>query len=299
MRFMMIIKSNEQAESGRMPDEKLLSAMGTYNQELIKANALLAGEGLHASSKGFKVRKAGKTGKTSTVVDGPFAEAKELVGGFWIIKVASKEEAIAWARRVPVKDGEIELRQLFEMEDFPQDPAEQAGGWRDQEEQMRAAAEAPATAPARRPGTRRWMAMIKSDARSEAGVMPSEKTLTEMGALMQEMGTAGVALGGEGLQPTAKGARVRVSGEKRTVIDGPFSEAKELIAGYCILQTATREEAVEWVKRWADIHHDSGAEQTEIEVRPLVEMSDFAVDAAEKPDGWRAQEQSFRDRTGQ
>jgi hypothetical protein len=298
MRFMMIIKSNEQSEAGQVPDEKLLSAMGSYNQSLVEANALLAGEGLHASSKGFKVRKTGKAGK-STVVDGPFAEAKELVGGFWIIKVASKEEAIAWARRVPVKDGEIELRQLFELEDFPQDQAEQAGGWRDQEAQMRAAAEAPATAPARRPGTRRWMAMIKSDARSEAGVMPSQKTLTEMGALMEEMGRAGVALGGEGLKPTAKGARVRASGEKRTVIDGPFSEAKELIAGYCILQTATREEAVEWVQRWVDIHHAAGADQTEIEVRPLVELSDFAVDPAEKPDGWRAQEQSFRDRTGQ
>jgi hypothetical protein len=124
MKFMMMIKSDQYAESGAMPSEKLLAAMGRYNEELVKAGVLLAGEGLHPSSRGAKIRY--ENGKR-TVIDGPFAEAKELIAGFWIIQVKSREEAIEWARRVPFEagddmphdgPGEIELRQVFEMADF-------------------------------------------------------------------------------------------------------------------------------------------------------------------------------------
>jgi hypothetical protein len=118
MRFMIIIKADKQSEAGQMPDEKLLAAMGAYNEELVKAGIMLAGEGLHPSKRGARVQfKGGKT----TVVDGPFAETKELVAGFWIWQVKSKEEAIEWARRCPADPGtgaEIEIRQIFEMEDF-------------------------------------------------------------------------------------------------------------------------------------------------------------------------------------
>ncbi len=116
MKVMVIIKSDQATESGAMPDEKMLSAMGAYNQDLVKAGIMLDGAGLHPSSKGAKVVWSG--GRT-TVVDGPFAEAKELIAGFWIWQVRSLEEAVEWARRCPnTQDAEIEIRRIFEAEDF-------------------------------------------------------------------------------------------------------------------------------------------------------------------------------------
>src|ERR1700730_13078922 len=120
MRFMMIVKASKDSEAGKMPSEELLSAMGKYNEELMKAGALIDLTGLHPSSKGGRVKFSG--GKR-TVIDGPFAETKELIGGYWIIQVKSKEEAIEWAKRAPAPHGEgqeseIEIRQLFELEDF-------------------------------------------------------------------------------------------------------------------------------------------------------------------------------------
>ena len=125
MRFMMIVKSSKECEAGKMPSEELLGAMGKYNEELMKAGALLELSGLHPSSKGARIKFSG--GKR-IVVDGPFAETKDLIGGYWIIKVKSKAEAIEWAKRAPAPhgenaDGEIELRQIFEMDDFSPSPA--------------------------------------------------------------------------------------------------------------------------------------------------------------------------------
>jgi hypothetical protein len=115
MRFMVIIKANEDSEAGVLPSEELLTAMGKYNEELVRAGVLLAGEGLHPSSRGVRVRFSG--GK-QTVIDGPFGATKELIAGFWLIQVRSREEALAWVKRVPVEDTEIEIRQVFEAEDF-------------------------------------------------------------------------------------------------------------------------------------------------------------------------------------
>ena len=115
MRFMMLVKADKDSEAGVLPDERLLSEMAKYNEEMVKAGVMLAGEGLQASSKGARVRFS--RGKP-TVTDGPFTETKELVGGFWLIQVKSKEEAIEWAKRVPFEEGEIEIRQVFELEDF-------------------------------------------------------------------------------------------------------------------------------------------------------------------------------------
>ena len=121
MRFMVLVPANADSEAGKLPDEKILAAMGKFNEEMVKAGVMLAGEGLHASSKGAKVRFSG--GKT-TVVDGPFSESKELVAGYWLIQVKSKEEAIAWMRRAPFGEGvTLEIRQVFEPADFaPSDP---------------------------------------------------------------------------------------------------------------------------------------------------------------------------------
>ena len=118
MRFMVIVKANKDSEAGIMPSQKLLAEMGKFNEALVKAGVLLAAEGLQASSKGKRVRFSGAK---RTVIDGPFTETKELIAGFWLWQVRSKEEAIEWAKRIPNptgEEGEIEIRQVFEAEDF-------------------------------------------------------------------------------------------------------------------------------------------------------------------------------------
>ena len=135
MRVMVIVKANEQSEAGVMPDEKLLKDMGAFNEELVKAGIMLAGEGLHPSSKGKRVRFSGSR---RTVVDGPFAETKELIAGYWIWKVDSMEEAVEWVKRCPnphAGDSEIEIRQIFEAEDFGPEFTPEL---REQEERLRA-----------------------------------------------------------------------------------------------------------------------------------------------------------------
>ncbi|MEX0878735.1 MAG: YciI family protein [Thermoanaerobaculia bacterium] len=136
MRFMVLVKANKDSEAGVLPDEKLLTEMGTFNEELVKAGVMLAGEGLHPSSKGARVRFSGDK---RTVIDGPFAETKELIAGYWLFQVKSKEEAIAWVTRspnpFPGTESEIEIRQVFEAEDFG---SEFTPELREQEERLRA-----------------------------------------------------------------------------------------------------------------------------------------------------------------
>ena len=125
MRFMIMVKATKNSEAGVMPSPELLTAMGKYNEELVKAGVMLAGEGLHPSSKGARVRFSGSK---RTVIDGPFSETKELVAGFWLFQVKSREEAIEWVKRcpnpMPGEDSEIEIRQVFEAEDFGELQAE-------------------------------------------------------------------------------------------------------------------------------------------------------------------------------
>jgi hypothetical protein len=135
MRFMIMIKADKNTEAGVMPSEQLFAEMGKYNEELVKAGVLLAAEGLQPSSKGARVRFSGSK---RTVIDGPFAEAKELIAGFWILQVKSKQEAIDWVKRCPNPlegESEIEIRQIFEAEDFG---AEFTPELREQEERLRA-----------------------------------------------------------------------------------------------------------------------------------------------------------------
>ena len=118
MRFMILVKATDQSEAGEMPSQELLEQMQQYNEELVKAGVMLAGEGLHPSSRGARVKFSGST---RTVVDGPFSETKELVAGFWVFDVKSKEEAIEWVKRCPNpmdEESEIEIRQVFEIDDF-------------------------------------------------------------------------------------------------------------------------------------------------------------------------------------
>lgn len=115
MRFMMMVKASKESEAGVMPTEENLANMAKYNEELVKAGVMLDGAGLKPSSNGARVKYSGSK---RTVVDGPFAESKELIAGFWVIQVKSKEEAVEWAKRVPFDDGEVEVRPFFELEDF-------------------------------------------------------------------------------------------------------------------------------------------------------------------------------------
>jgi len=138
MRFMIIVKANKDTEAGVLPSKELLTEMGKYNEELVQAGIMLAGEGLQASSKGARVKFSGDK---RTVIDGPFPETKELIAGFWLWQVNSKEEAIEWVKRCPNPtgaEGEIEIRQIFEADDFG---AELTPELREQEERLRAETE--------------------------------------------------------------------------------------------------------------------------------------------------------------
>ena len=115
MRFMILAKATEESEAGAMPSQEILAEMGKYNEELANAGVMLAGEGLHLTAKGARVRFSGSS---KTVIDGPFTETKELLAGFWLFQVKSKEEAIEWVKRAPFQDTEIEIRQVVEAEDF-------------------------------------------------------------------------------------------------------------------------------------------------------------------------------------
>lgn len=132
MRFMILVKANPESEAGTLPSTEMLEEMGKFNEEMVRAGILLAGEGLHPSSNGARIRFSGKA---RTVTDGPFTESKELVAGFWLIQVKSRDEAIEWMKRVPFDDGEIEIRQVFETEDFA--PSDPTGELREAENRLR------------------------------------------------------------------------------------------------------------------------------------------------------------------
>ena len=136
MRVMVFVKASPESEAGAMPSEEVLTEMGQYNEELVKAGVMLAGEGLHPSSKGVRVYFSGKE---RTVVDGPFTEAKELIAGFWIWQVKSMEEAVEWVKRSPFQEGQLELRPVFEAEDFGEEFTPEL---RAQEDRLRAEVEA-------------------------------------------------------------------------------------------------------------------------------------------------------------
>ena len=137
MRFMILVKASPESETGVLPTAEQLAEMGAFNEELVKAGIMLAGEGLQPSSKGARIQYAGSQ---RTVVDGPFSETKELVAGFWLIQAKSRDEAVEWMKRAPFQDGEVEIRQVFETEDFA--PSDPTGELREAEERLRAQLEA-------------------------------------------------------------------------------------------------------------------------------------------------------------
>jgi hypothetical protein len=259
MRFILLVKAPKDFEAGRPLDEETMSKMADWTEALIKAGARIGADRLHPSSKGTRVRYS--RGKFQ-VIDGPFAESKELIAGYCLIRANSRDEAVEWAKRVPFEEGEIEVRPVLESEDLP----DSFGG--DPKEHPR------------KPGTIRYLALVKSDSNIEAGNLPDEKAIAAMGAFLEEGAKSGVFLSADGLQPSSKGARVRYTGSQRTVIDGPFAESKELVAGFVLLQFPSKEEAIEWARRFVQIDAPGRGGESECEIRPIFEFDDYGPSPA-------------------
>jgi hypothetical protein len=300
MRVIMLLKSDAQSEAGVPPPEHVLAEMGQYSEQLLNAGVMVGGEGLHSSSNGAKVRIA--KGKT-TVLDGPFAEAKEVVAGYYMLKVKDLAEAIEWTKKLPGADwapeAEAELRPLYETEDFPVDPSEQPGGWRDQEIAARKELETKVPGPEKGP---RWISFLKADKNTEAEMDPSTELLEKMGALMGEMQQQGLLISGEGLRASKHGAKVLLKNKKLSVLDGPFAETKEIIAGFSMFRAKTKAEAIEWARRCLQIHMDGTSIDTgEIEVRQVYELDEIPETEGEiaGTSEWRERELRMRERLAQ
>jgi len=256
MQFMILRKADAGTEAGEMPSPALLAAMGAYNQELAKAGMLLAGEGLQPSSKGARIRFSG--GKP-TVTDGPFTEAKELIAGFTMVEAASREEVIEWLKRWPLEDGggntSLEIRE-----------GGCPGGLRGVSGEG---------APPLPEGMRRYMVLLKANDRAETGAVPDTPWLGRMARHNDEAVKAGVLLMGEGLKPSASASRMKFSRGKPSVVDGPFAEAKELLAGFWIIQARSLQAAVDWALGYPFPFRDT--EDVEVEIRLLYEAADFGL----------------------
>lgn len=281
MRFFIGVKATEASEAGEMPGPELLRAMFEFNQELVAAGVMIDGNGLQPSAQGYKILTV--EGETR-IVDGPFTETKELISGYWVLQANSMEEAVAWAKRAPMdadgRDAALEIRQIFELEDFPENPDE--AGWREAEEKLREEWNAGSPGEAQgslqpTPGKLVYMGMVHSTTASEAGVLPDEAELTTMGALMEESAAAGILLGGEGLRPSSEGVQIKFHNGERTIIDGPFTETKELVGGYAIMQFDSEEQAREWTLRFAKT---SGQEC--VQVRKVFRAEDYPQELREE-----------------
>ncbi|MDB4990680.1 MAG: hypothetical protein JWN04_5858 [Myxococcaceae bacterium] len=264
MRFMILLKTTRALDSAAGNEDRARrAACERYEAELSQAGILLTSESLYPSDHGMTMsHRAGSL----TIVDGPFRDLQHILAGFWLIQVKSKEEAVEWAKRFPLSNEQtqIELSPLTELSDFPE-LFEQTGG---QElaphcptpDSAHAAAPEPVAPAANRDKSLRYLMMFKADAKSELGLPPDVKTFTEMGKLMGDMAAAGVGFSGDGLRPSRHHVRIALRNGQRSVTDGPFAETKELIAGYLLVQVASREEALSWASRGALINGDCESE---------------------------------------
>jgi len=238
MRFMVMHKMTAELEKGLAPDPEIIAGVNQLIEEALKDKAFVAGEGLRPSSERTHVSyKAGKR----EITDGPFTEAKELVGGFALMRVRSKQEALDWCDRFAAVTGDVELilGPVVEPWDLGMMPK-------------------PKNPPLR--------VLSIMQQRSDDDKPPTQEEMVKMGALIEEMTNAGVMQATGGLTSTRHGARILFDGKKRTVIDGPFAESKELVAGYAILDLPSKAFAVEWALRFGEI-----VRVHEVEVRQMPE----------------------------
>jgi len=229
MRYISMHKSNASTEASEPPSPELMAAMGPLMGEMIGAGVLLAGEGLQASSKGVRLQFSGGT---RTITKGPFVGSNELTDRYLIVSVHSIDEAIEWATRFAgASDAEMDIRPVMEPWDIGM-----------------------GSKPAGLTVTR-FMILRKADSRTEAGLRPEEN----LSVIPPD-----VLLGTEALRPSSEGIRLRYKNGKRTVIDGPFTESKELIAGFSIMEAASIDEAAAWAWRFAELFGE-----VEMDIRPL------------------------------
>jgi hypothetical protein len=265
MQFMIFRKADKDTEAGVLPGAELLQAMGQYNQQLADAGIMRGGEGLQPSAKGVRLQLS--PGRV-TIVDGPFTETKELIAGFSIIDVESKEQAIDWLRRWPQQDGggkvELELRESGCPGGCAEIDAASDGA----------------------PG-KRFVVLLRSSADLESEVPVPREKLDALDANNAAEAKAGVLLAADGLRSSARGARVKIADGKVSVVDGPFTEIKEMIAGYWMIRAASLQDAIEWAKRNP---YPTGPD-VEVEIRQVLEMADFG---AEFTPELRAAEQRMR-----
>jgi hypothetical protein len=242
--FMMMHKTDGYYEAGGKPSQELIAGVGRMIGDMARNGRLLAGDGLGPSSQGVRLQLAG--GKRS-VVPGPFAGGNELVAGFAVLRVTSLDEAVEWAAKLAavVGDAEIDVRPANEPWDIGlgQKPAGLT--------------------------TRRYIAMYKATPQSEAGG-PSAAQKEALTQLVGEMTRAGVLLATAALERSSKAARLRNFGGKHTVVDGPFTESKELVGGFAIVELDSRAEAVEWARRYADV-----LGEVELDIRPVAAYSTY------------------------
>jgi hypothetical protein len=237
---MVMHKMTEEMERGVPPEPAIIEGVGKLIQEGLKDQVFVSGEGLKPSSERLHIRY--EKGKR-TITGGPFTEAKELVAGFALLRVRSKEEAISWCDKFAGVLGDVELFMgpVVEPWDLGMVPK-------------------PKNPPLR------FLSMHMMGGRAESDALPDPKLTEKMGALVEEMRKAGVLQATGGLAGTKKGARIRYVGPKRTVIDGPFTESKELIAGYAIVELPSKAAAIEWATRFGEV-----VKVNEIEVRQMLE----------------------------
>jgi hypothetical protein len=239
MRFMIMHKMTEELEKGLPPDPAVIEGVGRLIEEGLRDMIFVGGEGLKPTSQ--RVHIAYKNGKR-TITNGPFTDARELVAGFALMRVHSKEEAISWCDKFAAVIGDVELFMGPVVE-----PWDLGMGSK------------PVDAPLR------FLSLQMMDERADSDAPPDPKLMAKMGALVEEMTKAGVLEATGGLASTRKGARIRYQGSKRTVIDGPFTESKELIAGYAIVELLSKDAAVEWTKRFGEV-----VKVNEIEIRQML-----------------------------
>lgn len=240
MRFMVLHKNTPEMERGLPTDPALFAAVGKFIEQAREQKIFVSGQGLHPTSK--RVHVVYRDGKR-TITDGPFTEAKELVAGFALMRVQSKEEAIAWCDKFAALIGDVELFMGPVVE-----PWDIGLGQK------------PANAPLR------YLSMHKMDARAENDTPPDANDMARMGVLIDEMVKAGVMEDTGGLASTKKGARIFFDGGKRTVIDGPFAESKEYVAGYAIIEVPSKAAAIEWATGFGKV-----TKVHEVEVRQIPE----------------------------
>jgi hypothetical protein len=245
VKFMFLHKTDSHYEKGGLPSEELIAGVGAMVGEMVRSGKLLAADGLRSSADGVRLKFSG--GKR-TVIKGPLDGENELVAGFAVMRVRSLDEAVEWSSRFAAVAGDVVL-------------------------DIRPATEPWDIGIGKRPeglATRRYIAMYKADAKTEAGTPPKARELEQVGALLDEARRAGVLLSAGSLEPSSRATRLRNFGGKQTLVDGPFAESKELVGGFVILDLDSREQALEWGKRYAEV-----LGEVEMDILPVRALTTF------------------------